>query len=187
MNLKIILGVVVATIVGLFAMQFIDPNLPGGIFHNKNKGNGNDSQIVDETKAKYTITGKVKSPGTYYLSKENASMNDLIVAAGGIETTADDRCFYPEAVLKPGKSYYIPVKYDETDICGGSELPKVNINVAPANKIVEINGVGKVIAQAIVNFRSKNGLFKTLEDLYEVNGIGPSVFIKLQDHVILHE
>jgi competence protein ComEA len=52
----------------------------------------------------------------------------------------------------------------------------VNINTADASTLAkELEGIGPSKAQAIVDFREKNGAFKSAEDLLKVDGIGPRV------------
>ena len=52
----------------------------------------------------------------------------------------------------------------------------VNVNTADANTIArELDGIGPAKAQAIVDYRQKNGPFKTPEDLLKVEGIGDKV------------
>ena len=52
----------------------------------------------------------------------------------------------------------------------------VNVNTADATTIAkELDGIGPAKAQAIVDYRQKNGPFKTPEDLLKVEGIGDKV------------
>jgi competence protein ComEA len=52
----------------------------------------------------------------------------------------------------------------------------VNINTADAKTLAkELDGVGPAKAQAIVEYRQKNGAFKTADDLLKVEGIGVNV------------
>ena len=52
----------------------------------------------------------------------------------------------------------------------------VNLNTADATTIArELDGIGPAKAQAIVEYRQKNGPFKTPEDLLKVEGIGDKV------------
>jgi competence protein ComEA len=53
----------------------------------------------------------------------------------------------------------------------------VNINTADAGTLArELEGIGPAKAQAIVEYRQKNGPFKSPEDLMKVQGIGERVF-----------
>lgn len=62
---------------------------------------------------------------------------------------------------------------------------KVNINTAPAAELDRVlDGVGEKKAKAIVEYREKNGLFKTLDDFEKVPGIGPKTVEKNKDRII---
>jgi competence protein ComEA len=55
----------------------------------------------------------------------------------------------------------------------------VNINQASAEEIADVmTGIGIKKAQVIVNYRNKNGVFKSVEQLLEVKGIGPATIEK---------
>lgn len=61
----------------------------------------------------------------------------------------------------------------------------VNINTADAAAIAEaMNGVGIKKAQAIVDYRNKNGMFKSLEDLALVKGIGDKTVMKNRANLV---
>ncbi len=52
----------------------------------------------------------------------------------------------------------------------------VNVNTADASTIAqELDGIGMARAQAIVEWRRKNGAFASLADLQKVKGIGPRI------------
>jgi len=62
----------------------------------------------------------------------------------------------------------------------------VNINTATASEISEaLNGIGMVKAQAIVDFRTTNGLFSSADQVTMVNGIGDSTYEKIKQDVLL--
>ena len=67
----------------------------------------------------------------------------------------------------------------------GAPASKVNINTAAADQLVLLPGVGPATAQRILDFRSKNGPFKRIEDLMAVQGIGEKTFARLKDHITL--
>ena len=62
----------------------------------------------------------------------------------------------------------------------------VNINQADASEIsAALKGIGMKKAQAIVDYREKNGDFTTAEDLALVKGIGDKTVSKLKDDILL--
>ena len=67
-------------------------------------------------------------------------------------------------------------------VVSGEETP-VNINTASAAELSALNGIGNAKAQVIVAYREKNGPFKSVDDLREVNGIGEKLLAKLRPHV----
>ena len=56
----------------------------------------------------------------------------------------------------------------------------VNINTATAEQLELLNGIGPAKAEAIVEYRKKNGNFKTVDDLNNVPGIGDKTMAKLR-------
>lgn len=49
---------------------------------------------------------------------------------------------------------------------------KININHATVQEIILLRGVGPALANRIIEFRKKNGLFKSKEALLNIKGIG---------------
>jgi competence protein ComEA len=56
----------------------------------------------------------------------------------------------------------------------------VNINTAGATELQQLPGVGERTAARIVEYRQKNGPFKKIEELMNVQGIGEKSFLKLR-------
>ena len=176
---KIIIGVVIAAAVMIIGFMIIDPNV-------HTNQNNQTTYVTGNTDASaYTIEGEVNKPGTYMLS-ENITMADLIRAGGGTTSNADDLAFFEDVTLKSGNTYYIASKFDNTDICNNQEIAKVNINADDADKLTSVNGITSSIASSIVSYRSSNGVFKTIEQLMEVYGIGNATYRKIRNYVVLH-
>ena len=60
---------------------------------------------------------------------------------------------------------------------------KVNINTADEATLMSIKGIGKTKAKAIIDYRQKNGNFKTVDDLTKVKGIGEKSLSTFKDQV----
>ena len=75
---------------------------------------------------------------------------------------------------------------DTTEIAGEATPDgPVNINTASQSGLESLTGIGPVIAQRIIDYREKNGLFKTKEDLKKVKGIGEKTFAGLADQITI--
>lgn len=61
----------------------------------------------------------------------------------------------------------------------------VNVNAASVAQFEALPGIGPSMAQRIVTYRDKNGPFKKLEDLMNVQGIGEKSFLKLRPFLTL--
>lgn len=60
---------------------------------------------------------------------------------------------------------------------------KVSINTASLEQLQTLDGIGESKAEAIIEYRTKNGLFKTIEDIKNVSGIGDAAFEKIKDSI----
>jgi len=61
-----------------------------------------------------------------------------------------------------------------------SAAQTVNINTASAAEFETLRGIGPKLAARIVEYRQKNGPFKKVEDLMNVQGLGEKNFLKLK-------
>ena len=66
-----------------------------------------------------------------------------------------------------------------------TETDKININTAAADELVLLQGIGKVNAQKIIDYRDRQGKFQEPEDLMEVPGIGQKTFDKNKDRIVV--
>ncbi|MBF0931260.1 MAG: ComEA family DNA-binding protein, partial [Actinomyces graevenitzii] len=58
----------------------------------------------------------------------------------------------------------------------------VNINTAPATQLTQLPGVGPAIAQKIIDYRTANGPFTSVDDLTKVPGIGTAKLAQIKSH-----
>ena len=63
----------------------------------------------------------------------------------------------------------------------------VNINTADLKTLISLELIGKVKAQAIIDYREQNGPFKSLKDLLKVKGVGEKAMQANQDRIILED
>lgn len=61
----------------------------------------------------------------------------------------------------------------------------VNVNTANKTELTSLPGIGPAKAQAIIDYRTKNGPFKSVDDLTKVNGIGPVILGRIRSDVAL--
>jgi competence protein ComEA len=66
---------------------------------------------------------------------------------------------------------------------GGTAMAAVNINTATKEELTTLKGIGETRAQEIINYRTKHGSFKTVDDLGKVPGIGPGILKQIRSNV----
>jgi competence protein ComEA len=120
------------------------------------------------------IEGEVANPGAYTLLTGDY-VADAVDAAGGFTLDADRSSANLAATLRDGEQIHI---YKLGDI-----PQKININTAEAWLLESLPGIGEMLAQRIINYRTTNGYFQQNEDLQKVDGIGPAVFDKVKDKI----
>lgn len=178
--IKLIIGVCVATLIGLVAFTFVPKITQSQPNDTQQNGDSNS-----ENKITIGITGEVVRPGNYILD-EGATLQDLIDKAGGTNNNADERAFYFDAKIEKNQEYYIAPKYDVKDVCAETPIQKVNINDADKETLMTISGFGDAVSTQLIQYRNDNGVFYTIEDIMDVNGIGNATFSKVKDFIYLH-
>ena len=66
-------------------------------------------------------------------------------------------------------------------------LDKININLASAEELDELPGVGETLAGRIVAYREENGRFESIDDIVLVDGIGEGIFADIKDMITTGE
>lgn len=132
------------------------------------------------------ISGAIQHPDVYQVPA-NARVKDVVLAAGGLtEDAAVDRVNLAEHVAD-AQHIHIPRQGEnppdmaasgESAPAAGQETA-LNINTASAADLDGLPGIGQSIAQRIVEYRTTNGPFQSVEDLQKVKGVGPALFAKI--------
>lgn len=121
---------------------------------------------IQEPASQIYIGGAVNNPGFYPLMGGD-SIDALIRAAGGTSDGADPNRL---KLLISG--------------AGEEEQPqKIDLNRAQAWLLEALPGIGEVRAQDIISYREQNGLFRNINELLLVEGIGPATYEKIKDLV----
>lgn len=133
------------------------------------------------------VTGAVRHPGVYQLD-EGTRIVDAIAKAGGVTAKADAVTVNLAALLIDGQQILVP----EAFAPGAGAAPTgegpavsgvVHLNSADVVALDALPGVGPATAQRIVEWRTQNGGFRTVDDLEQVPGIGPAKLDALRDLV----
>ena len=79
------------------------------------------------------------------------------------------------------KRFEVPV--GEGRSSEGAPQPVININRASAEELMRIKGVGKVLADRIVEYRLSHGPFYFIADIKKVKGVGEKLFGRIKDSI----
>jgi competence protein ComEA len=130
------------------------------------------------------VAGWVRRPGVYQFP-EGARIVDAIEAAGGARPGAALELLNLAAPLADGTQVLVvragapppPPASGATAAPGAPGAPGalVNVNTAGATELEALPGIGEVIAQRVVDHRTANGPFASVEELLEVSGIGEAI------------
>jgi competence protein ComEA len=130
-------------------------------------------QIREASIPEYTcsvnIHGAVASPGTYP-ARLDESMLSLVNSAGLLDKS-DTKCI----------SIYVPGNQQK------EESQKVNVNRAETWLLEALPEIGSVKAQAIVDYREKNGPFVTFDDLLKVDGFSEALLTRIINLITLED
>ena len=144
----------------------------------------NKSYIVVEVK------GEVTRPDVYEL-EEGSIVKELIDMAGGLTKEADISRINRAKKLQNHELVVIGNINDKENMNMIEESSEaeydglININSANLEELKKISGVGDVKAQSIIEYREKNGGFKSIDEIKNIDGIGEKTFEKIKDKITL--
>lgn len=150
---------------------------------------------VLQTKDCYVyVCGAVKNPGVYVL-QENSRIYEAIALAGGLSETAGAEGINQAELIADGQMIRVPTQeevlaqesgggfsWEKTD--GGQEADgRIDLNTASASELMTLPGIGQSKADAIIDYRTKNGGFSSVEDIMKIEGIKEGVYNRIKDDI----
>ena len=135
------------------------------------------------------IEGQIRHPGVYSFC-DPPTLRDLIRKAGGLR----EGNFLPaDEPLIPNSGISV-TREGETLRVQRVEIPSfykislglpISVNTESEEGLTALPGVGKNMAKAIVEERTKRGGFKSLDEIMGIPGIGPKFYEKMKSHLTL--
>ncbi len=140
------------------------------------------------------IVGEVNRPGVFTMDK-GSRLYEAVELAGGFTEAANREGINLAQELLDGSQYIIPSESGELIInkndgeqavgYASENDGKVNINTADKQELQTLPGVGEVLAERIVAYRTEHGKFKNISELLNVDGIGEGKFQSIKDKVFV--
>ncbi len=151
------------------------------------------------------ICGAVQKPGVYRVGA-GTRLNAAIALAGGVAAEGDGNAVNMARLVVDGERIYIPKVGEEKPTnpsseglrfsdgsSGGSGAEstsgqnnkggRININTANAAALDTIPGIGPTLAARIIDHRQKRNGFTDINQLGEVEGIGPKTLAKIKPYI----
>ncbi|MFF3493612.1 helix-hairpin-helix domain-containing protein [Streptomyces sp. NPDC002795] len=135
------------------------------------------------------VSGKVRRPGIHRLPA-GARVADALRAAGGLRPGTDTAGLNRARFLVDGEQVLVGASAAAAPAApsggsAGASAPAgpIGLNTATLEQLDTLPGVGPVLAQHIVDYRTEHGGFRSVDELREVNGIGDRRFEDLQNAV----
>ena len=140
------------------------------------------------------VAGRVRHPGIVELPP-GSRVVDAITAAGGARPSVSLTSLNLARLLVDGEQIVVGVRVPmmgggapaTSGVTGGGGSPPtiapVSLNSATAEQLDTLPGIGPVTAQAILQWRSDNGAFTTVDELLEVSGIGDATLADIRPYV----
>ena len=141
------------------------------------------------------VVGQVLRPGLVRL-RPGARVADAIAAAGGARSGADLTALNLARPVVDGEQVHVPKPGEVPTVppvaasspagdvgVGSGAAAVVDLNTADAAALDTLPGVGPVLAQRIIDWRTEHGRFSSVDELGEVSGIGDKLMSQLRPRV----
>lgn len=142
-------------------------------------------KIEDETVIKVYTNNQIKNMNIVYEVKEECECpTQEITSCAGASIIEDST--NSDNTLNSSEIDSDTIE-SSVDASGNQEenINKVSINSGTKEELMTLKGIGSAKADSIIEYRTKNNGFKTLEDIMNVSGIGEAAFEKIKDNIKL--
>ncbi|TFB24867.1 hypothetical protein E3U55_00300 [Filobacillus milosensis] len=145
-----------------------------------------EEPLVEKNIVYVDVKGEVKKPGVYKMT-EGKRVIDLINKAGGFLDEADQTRVNLAMLLRDEMVIHVPKlsELNKNDITTEASDGKIRINIASKEDLMKIPGIGEQKALTIIEYREREGLFRTVEDLLNISGIGEKTLEKISEYIIV--
>lgn len=126
------------------------------------------------------VAGKVRRPGLVRLA-QGARVDDALKAAGGVLPGVSTGLLNLARKVADGEQVLVGV--DGAVPAGGATGGVLNLNTATVQDLDALPGIGPVLADRIVSWRTEHGRFASVDQLREVSGIGEAKYQSLKAKV----
>ncbi len=159
---------------------------------NKNAKDSTDTVAEIDNSICVYVCGQVNCPGVYELPSDSR-VCDAIDKAGGMKDTASQDFWNLAETLEDGEMIYVP-SVDEVSSESISSINsngdsddtgKININTASESELMTLTGIGRSKAKGIIEYRTKNGRFSSIDELKNVSGIGDAILNKIREQITI--
>ncbi len=117
------------------------------------------------------VAGAVRRPGVYRLRPSERVIH-AIQRAGGAARNANMVAVNLAAPLQDGQQIVLPRRTSRSDGSGDAPAGTISLAAATVDQLDELDGIGPTLAARIVEWRDRNGGFRSVDDLTQVPGIG---------------
>lgn len=133
------------------------------------------------------VAGKVRRPGLIH-TKSGNRVADALEAAGGALPGTDLTTLNLARPLTDGEQILVGAPNPQpSSSANPRQTPTttgpIDLNTATIDQLDDLPGVGPVLAQRILDYRTEHGRFTTIDQLQEVSGVGTKKYEDLKPHV----
>lgn len=147
-------------------------------------------EIQNEKIVVVDVKGAVIKPGVYEMNRGERVVHAIEKASGFLKDANQD-VINLALLLEDEMVIFVPkigdeeVEMDGTNISTVKDNGKINVNVATAEELQQIPGIGPAKASAIISYREETGKFKSIDDLVNVTGIGKKTVDKMSEFIVV--